>query len=302
MKNLLITGGTVFVSRFAAQYFKDNYQVYVLNRGSRPQVPGVTHICADRHALGDTLRQYHFDAVLDVCAYTAADVNDLLDALNPVQDYILISSSAVYPETNPQPFAETQPVGPNAVWGAYGTNKIAAEQALLARQPGAYILRPPYLYGPMQNVYREPFVFDCALAGRPFYIPRDGEMRLQFFHVRDLCRVIEAILETHPQHRIYNVGNGERVTVSEFVRLCYAAAGAPLAAKHVHDHPNQRDYFCFHDYEYALDITRQKELLPDTVPLADGLKESLNWYTHHPDGVNRRDYAGFIDSRLCPIK
>ena len=35
MKKVLVTGGTVFVSKFAAQYFVDKgYEVYVLNRNT----------------------------------------------------------------------------------------------------------------------------------------------------------------------------------------------------------------------------------------------------------------------------
>ena len=30
---------------------------------------------------------------------------------------------------------------------------------------------------------------------RKFYIPNDGKMKLQFFHVEDLCKVIEKILD-----------------------------------------------------------------------------------------------------------
>ena len=49
--NILITGGTVFVSRFTAEYFSNNgHRVYCLNRGTRPQPEGVTPIQADRHA------------------------------------------------------------------------------------------------------------------------------------------------------------------------------------------------------------------------------------------------------------
>ena len=47
---MLITGGTVFVSRFAAEYFvKKGHEVWVLNRNTRPQVPGVHLIEADRN-------------------------------------------------------------------------------------------------------------------------------------------------------------------------------------------------------------------------------------------------------------
>ena len=47
----------------------------------------------------------------------------------------------------------------------------------------------------MNNVYREAFVFDCAKKDRKFYLPKDGEMNLQFFHVKDLCRFMEIIID-----------------------------------------------------------------------------------------------------------
>lgn len=113
--NLLVTGGTVFASRYTAEYFRDRgHRVCVLNRGTRPQSDGVTLIKCDRHQLGNTLKTYAFDAVLDVSSYTETDVTELLAALPPVKQYIFVSSSAVYPETNPQPFMENQPCGSNA--------------------------------------------------------------------------------------------------------------------------------------------------------------------------------------------
>ncbi len=178
---MLITGGTVFVSRFTAEYFaRRGHEVYVINRGSRPQPDGVTLIKSDRHLLKGSLKSLHFDAVLDICAYNEKDIGGLLEALDSYDDYIFISSSAVYPETLKQPFNERQRTGKNKIWGAYGAGKRAAEEYLLQHDGQAYILRPPYLYGPMQNLYREPFVFDCAELKRKFYIPKKGEMKLQF--------------------------------------------------------------------------------------------------------------------------
>ena len=140
------------------------------------------------------------------------NVESLLAAVEGRPAYVLISSSAVYPETLPQPFTEDMPIGENAVWGAYGMGKVRAEAAALRLRPDSYILRPPYLYGPMQNLYREPFVFDCARMGRPFYLPGDGDMPLQFFHIWDLCRMMEVLLEKQPSQRIYNVGQPDVVT------------------------------------------------------------------------------------------
>ena len=56
-------------------------------------------------------------------------------------------------------------------------------------------------------MYREAFVFDCAMADRKFYLPQDGSMKLQFFHVKDLCRLMEVIIKEKPEEHILNVGN-----------------------------------------------------------------------------------------------
>lgn len=299
MKRILITGGTVFVSKFTASWFaQKGYEVFVLNRGNHVQPEGVTLLRADRHDLKGCLKSCSFDAVLDITAYNEEDVRDLLDGLGEIGDYILISSSAVYPETLPQPFCEEQQVGPNSVWGGYGLDKIKAEQYLLQRKPDAYILRPPYLYGPMQNLYREPFVFDCALKKRPFYIPGDGSMPLQFFHVEDLCKLMESILTVHPNTHIMNVGNREIVDINRFVELCYEVVGMVLEKIYVKNHSNQRDYFCFHDYGYVLDVEKQNRILPEQKDLKIGLAESFAWYREHRDEVRKRDYITFIEEHF----
>lgn len=299
MKKILVTGGSVFVSKFVAEYYVHaGNEVYVLNRNHHPQPEGTILIEADRNHLENTLRQYEFDVVLDITAYTENDIINLLDALGKFKDYVFISSSAVYPEYLPQPFYEEQQVGENKYWGTYGTNKIDAEKALLKRVPEAYILRPPYLYGQMDNVYREAFVFECADKDRKFYLPKAGEMKLQFFHVLDLCRCIDSILETHPQNHIFNVGNEESVSVREWVSLCYKAAGKTAEYAEVYKDINQREYFCFADYEYKLDVKKQKELIKDTVSLEEGLKEAYLWYRVHKECVNRKGYIEYIEKNF----
>ncbi len=300
MKKFLLTGGTTFVSKYTAEYFvKKGYDVTVLNRGSRPQVSGVTHINCDRTQLGDLLRGKHFDAILDITAYTEEHVRTLVDSGVCFEDYIFISSSAVYPETNAQPFTEEQDCGRNSIWGDYGTNKLQAEEYLRENVPNAYMLRPPYFYGKYENLYREGFVFDCAMRDRPFYLPGDGSMKLQFFHVRDLCRFVEILLEKHPERKVFNVGNPETVTVKEWAELCYRIAGKTPRFVSVDRSVFQRNYFCFHDYEYVLDVSRQSALMPDTMPLEQGLREEFEWFRDNPDSVYRRNpYMEYIDSNL----
>ena len=301
MKTMLVTGGTVFVSRYIAEYYvSKGYEVYVLNRNTRGQSTGVKLIRADRHNLGSILKEYHFDVVIDT-AYTEEDVDALLDGLASYGDYILISSSAVYSEHCPQPFKESEQVGVNQYWGKYGTDKIEAENILIRRNPNAYILRPPYLYGPMNNVYREAFVFDCALQDRCFYLPKEGEMRLQFFHVEDLCRFIDVLLEKKPEQHIFNVGNVETVSIRQWVGMCYNIVGKEVDFKNVFENIEQRNYFSFYAYEYYLDVSKQHELLPNDKDMYEGLAEAFVWYKDNEDKVNKKPFFEFIDETFVGI-
>lgn len=210
----------------------------------------------------------------------------------------MLSSSAVYPEYGVQPFHEQSEKAVNKFWGSYGTNKIAAERALLERVEDAYILRPPYLYGPMNNVYREAFVFDCAKNDRKFYLPKDGEMKLQFFHVRDLCKLIEVIIKEKPTEHIFNVGNSKMVTVKDWVTKCYASVGKIPDFVNVYNDINQRKYFSFYDYQYCLDVERQNKIYTETINLDDGLKECAEWYFRHETEVKKKKYMEYIDANL----
>ena len=299
MKTILVTGGTTFVSRYVAEYYlKKGYKVYVLNRNTKTQSNGVILIEADRKNIGEKLRDYHFDIVFDITAYNEDDINSLLNALGSFNDYIMISSSAVYPEYLPQPFTEETHIGKNKIWGKYGTDKIAAEKTLLKRVPSAYILRPPYLYGPMNNVYREAFVFECALQDRKFFIPKNGELKLQFFHVEDLCRFMDILIKTMPTQHIFNVGNKCAVTVKEWVNICYNVAGKYAETIPVFDDVEQRNFFSFYDYEYFLDVNKQYELMPETKPLIEGLQESFEWYICNKEKVIKKPFIEFIDNNL----
>ena len=58
-----------FVSKYAANHFKEhNYDVYDINRNTKPLIEGVTLIEGNRHELGKKLKDIHFDVVSDITA------------------------------------------------------------------------------------------------------------------------------------------------------------------------------------------------------------------------------------------
>ncbi len=300
MKKILVTGGTVFVSKYLAEYYTlVGNEVYTFNRATHPQSHGVKLIKGDKTKVCPELKKYNFDLVLAVNIYTEKEMLNLLDSLGDVGSFVFISSSAVYPESTPLPFNVNRPTGKNSIWGDYGTNKIAAENALLKAKPDAYILRPPYFYGKYQNLYREGFVFDCAMKNMPFYIPGDGKMPLQFYNVYDLCKFIDNLLIKKPDTHIFNVGNKDIIDINKFVEVCYDIAGKKLDKIFVDSSHNQRSYFPFYDYSYYLDVTGQYNIVPDTVPIYNGLKEDFEYYIEHQNEVMKKSsYFEYIANVL----
>lgn len=293
---ILVTGGTVFVSKSVAEYFiARGDEVYVLNRNTKPQPEGARLIEADRLALGGKLKNLRFDAVIDAVPYTAEDINSLLDGLGGFDNYIMISTSAVYPETLEKPYKESDACGENKFWGLYGINKLQAEKALFNRVPDAYVVRPAYIYGEGNNLYREKFVFDCAEENSPFCLPQNCRLTLQFSYIGDLCRLIAAILAKLPRRHIINAGDSRPVAADEWVKICYSVLGKTPEIRYVSTAFKLHKFFPFLDYSYETDVSLQNSLIKTLTPLEEGLRRSYAWYAEFGDGcVRKKDYRGFI--------
>ena len=106
---ILITGGTTFVSKFAAEYFvKSGNHVTVINRGSRKQIDGVNLICCDRMELNDTLKEKHYDVILDITAYTDEHIRLMIIYLSVQVPFI---PKQIYSLSMKNRFADIIPFG-----------------------------------------------------------------------------------------------------------------------------------------------------------------------------------------------
>ena len=45
-------------------------------------------------------------------------------------------------------------------------------------------------------------------------------------------------------------------------------------------------------------MSRQQKLLPRLMPLAEGLRQSWEWYRCHEEGVGKRAYMAYIDEKM----
>ena len=123
-------------------------------------------------------------------------------------------------------------------------------------------------------------------------------MKLQFFHVKDLCKLMEVIIKEKPEEHILNVGNALAVSIKEWVTKCYESLGKTPTFVNVYEDIEQRNFFSFYNYEYYLDVSRQSKIYPETISLEDGLKDAVEWYLEHSAEVNKKPYFKFIDENL----
>ncbi|HEY0840582.1 MAG TPA: NAD-dependent epimerase/dehydratase family protein [Vulgatibacter sp.] len=222
---VIVIGGSGFVgTALVPELLSHGCEVVLINRGSRP-VDHVENLVADRNdpdALSDAARRVgEADAVIDTCAYTGRQTEIAFDRFaGRVRRWVHLSSAAVYVDPARRPAREEDAIGGAEAWGQYGRDKSAAD-ALLLRQdaPGLCILRPPYLYGPRNDIDRETFVWSRLLRGRRVVLPSNGATPLQFLHVADLARALsKATLVGFPE-KVYNVAGGPSTTAEEWVRL-----------------------------------------------------------------------------------
>lgn len=303
----LVLGGTQFVGRAVAEgLIARGWDVSVLTRGRLPvEYGGLSRrYRADRRdpASLRVLEGERFDAVVDVSAYAGADVRPVLEALRPGEGtrYVLVSSGAVY-RPSVCPLAEDEPVGENEHWGPYGLGKLEAERLLADCQPtwgyALSIVRPAYLYGPGNNLFREAYLFDRLERGLPVPVPRGGA-RTQFALIDDAVRMIAALAEPVGwSAEAFNCAHAEEVGWDDLVRAAARAASVEPRISHVERGALEaRSYFPFRDCTYLLDVRKAARFglpCPQTA-LEEGMERAYAWY--------RRERPRLADPKMSRVE
>jgi 2'-hydroxyisoflavone reductase len=194
---ILLIGGTHFVGHGIAQAALDaGHDVTLLHRNPTDELPGATHLLADRDGDLSLLAGLSWDATVDVCAYLPGQVRHLHEALGERGGHhVLISTVSVYQEPATAGADEDSPLFDEPASDvdevtneSYGPLKVACENA--AREAygdaGLAIVRPTYVVGPRDATARYPYWVLRAARGGTVLLPGPAEAPMQCIDARDM--------------------------------------------------------------------------------------------------------------------
>ena len=196
-----------------------------------------------------------------------------------VKKVVFASSSAVYGDGVAQPVLETAMLNPVS---PYGVNKLGAEKFLhyyaVVHGLPTTALRFFNVYGPRQDA-SSPYsgvisIFtERAFAGSMLTIFGDGRQTRDFIFVGDVAQaVVNACLADTAGNTVANIGTGVEITISALAQVIIKLCGSSSNIQYQPARPG--------DILRSVAATGQAERVLGfraTVPLQDGLRQTLDW-------------------------
>jgi dTDP-glucose 4,6-dehydratase len=173
----------------------------------------------------------------------------LLDAIreNPVERFILISSSEVYGTAERAPMDEEHPLNPRSPYAATkaGADRLAYAYHLTYGLP-VVIVRPFNNYGAYQHPEKVvPRFITQALTDRPLTVHGDGHAARDWLYVEDHAEAIDAVIcaaVADVAGQVVNIATGVDISVDRIADLVLEQLGKPASLKaHVPERPGQVD-------------------------------------------------------------
>ncbi|NHJ33573.1 MAG: NAD-dependent epimerase/dehydratase family protein [Asgard group archaeon] len=243
---VLVIGGSRFSGKNTVELLvKNEHDVTVLNRGKSeeaittfyqtkkyeyPKKVDVIH--GDRtnnEELSKALMCKNFSAIIDTCVYNEKNIQGILDfAPDKLENYVMVSTASVYDEEKLvyYPVSEDTPMGSEAEEGPipYSRDKRRAESLLMkSYQENNFpvtIIRPTYIYGPYNPMYREFYFYDRIMDKKPIYMPGHGDILTDFVFCKDVAWLLTAPLEKKKAiGQTYNATGGVATTLNNYVKI-----------------------------------------------------------------------------------
>src|SRR6185503_10618333 len=194
---ILIIGGTRFVGHAMAEAaLEAGHDVTLLHRNETAELPGATHLLADRDGDLGVLADGAWDATIDVCAYVPSQVRRLHEALGDRGGHhLFVSTVSVYREPSGPGADEDSPLfdepaddTEEVTNETYGPLKVACERVATEAycESGLAIIRPTYVVGPRDATARYPYWVLRAARGGEMLAPGPAEAPMQCVDARDM--------------------------------------------------------------------------------------------------------------------
>lgn len=307
---VLFIGGTGNISTPVSENaVARGIDLYHLNRGRKPGIPGVKSLVADIDdfaEMKEALKGHEWDVVVDWIAFTPTQIErDIQLFQGKTKQFIFISSASCYQKPpNNYIITESTPLK-NPHW-QYSRDKIACEELLMeAFRSDDFpmtIVRPSHTY---YNVFPIPIggwveytAVDRMKKGLPVIVQGDGTSLWTITHARDFAKAFVGLMG-HPLSigEAYHITGDEVLTWNQVFTLLAEAAGVEAKIVHV---PSWKiiEYAAQNGFESEegglwgdkshcaiFDNSKIKRLIPDfvaTISFAHGIKETLAWFDADP--------------------
>lgn len=262
----LVTGGAGFIgSHLVAALAADGHQVRVFDDLSSGRQENLGQVASDVRLLQGDIRDlaalraaadgvdviFHLAAIASVRRSleepaTTLDINvkgtqNALEAarLAGVRRVVFASSAAVYGAETAMPLRESMPTRPIS---HYGAHKLMGERLcdVYGHLYGLETVALRYfnVYGPRQNPHSEyaaviPRFAALLRGGGTPTIYGDGTQTRDFIHVSDVARAnLLAATADAAIGGVFNLGSGERTSISDLLRVMGEVVGSPVTPRH----------------------------------------------------------------------
>lgn len=232
-------------------------------------------------------------------AYADANLQGFLNMLEAcrhhgVEHLVYASSSSVYGGNTQLPFSEQQAVDhPISLYAATKkANELMAHAYSHLYQIPATGLRYFTVYGPWGRPDMAPFKFARAiLRGDEIEVYNEGRSLRDFTFIDDVVEATVRLLHKPPHAgpgpglgsllapwRVFNVGNGQPVVLTEFIDALEASLGRPARRRLLPMQPGDMGATACD----ASELQRWIDFAPGT-PLRTGVQRFADWFVqHHP--------------------
>jgi nucleoside-diphosphate-sugar epimerase len=314
---VLIIGGTGFIGSYVLRrLLGDGHSVAVFHRGkSGSDLPrDVLRIIGDRRRLADyagEFDQFAPQIVLDMIPYVEEDARALMATLHgKVERVVIVSSQDVYRayglflrleegSLEPTPYDEESPLRTrfypyrkSAQGGedlAYHYDKIPVERVVMSDPQTPYtILRLPKVYGPGDKHYLFEYLNRMG-DGREVILLGERKSRWRWTrgYVENVAAAIaQAVTDARAANRIYNLGEGDALSESEWARSIGQAAGwsGEIVAVPEDALPQSMlEQYRWEQHLVAETSRFRKELdYEEETPRQEALKRAIDWERANP--------------------